>query len=133
MAAGAAHQLGLVQQTQGDPIQKWGRSPLFDDTPTEDGMLHLGTAKAFLYQQAAGGSTLGANVEGTDPGAGGGGNAIVQAQHADRCSRSHQALLSMIDISSNLYSICSAPPFVNGEQVWVYLNSANIVYSSSRR
>ena len=91
-------------------------------------MLLLEAARTFLYQTPCGGSTLGANVEGADPGVGGGGNATVQAQHIDRNSRSHQALLSMIDPSSNLHKICSAAPFTTGREIWLYLGSPNIVY-----
>ena len=124
MAAAAAQQMGMIQERQGEPIAKWTKPPLFGDVPTSDGNLRLEMARTFLHQQPAGGSTLGANVEGLDPGVGGGGNATVQAQHTDRNIRSRETLLSMIDPSSNLHSICSAAPFTTGVHIWDYLPGA---------
>ena len=107
-----AHQiLGQVQNQQSQPLPTWLDKKLFDDTPTEDGRLKLNRVSHWLHGIPRGGSSLGANVEGTDPGFGGGGNATVQAQHTDRNTASMHALLSTIDSGSQLYSTCSSPPF----------------------
>ena len=68
--AGAAAQLnGFVSEQQGSPIQKWTKEPLFNDVPTEDGLLRVKQAKMYMHSIPRGGSSLGANIEGIDPGA----------------------------------------------------------------
>ena len=121
MAAAAAQLQGIVNAQQGSPIQKWTKEPLFNDVPTEDGLLKIKQAKAYMHGIPRGGSSLGANVEGTDPGAGGVGNATVQAQHIDRNQASREVALSMIDPSSNLYQVCSNAPFTTGQHIFDYL------------
>ena len=121
MAAAAAQLQGFVNEQQGSSIQKWTKDPLFSDVPTEDGLLRVKQAKTFMHGIPRGGSSLGANVEGNDPGAGGGGNATVQAQHTDRNQASREVALSMISPSSNLYNVCSNAPFTTGRQIMDYL------------
>ena len=121
MAGPAAQLQGMTSQQQGAPNVPWTKAPLFGDVATSDGMVRMQTCKTFLYSIPAGGSTLGANVEGTDPGAGGGGNPTVQALHQDRNIRSHQTLLTMIDSTSKLYETCSNPPFTTGMHIFNYL------------
>ena len=122
MAHHAAVLTGMVNTQANEQYGKWTKPPLFGDIPTRDGLKKLNTqARAHLYSIPRGGSDLGHNVEGTDPGAGGGGNAVVQAQHTDRNGCSREVLLSMIDPGSALYQECSNPPFVTGRQIWLYL------------
>ena len=128
MAAAAAQMQGLVVSS-GDPgMVKWANAPLFGDIPTSDGKIRLEKALQWLSSIQRGGSNLGMNVKRQDPGVGGVGNATVQAQHADRNSTSREAVLSLIESSSNLYTTCSNAIFVSGADIWDYLDSADIVY-----
>ena len=126
--AAAAQNLGQVQNQQSQPLPTWLDKVLFDDVPTSDGRLKLHKVHQWLHGLSRGGSSLGSNVDGTDPGNGGGGNAVVQAQHDDRDTASFHALLSTIDTGSQLYNTCSNAPFTTGLHVWNYLNAASIVY-----
>lgn len=118
----------MLNNQQDAPTVKWASKPLFGDVPTLMGMVYLNMALTWLYSIARGGSNLGANVTRTDPGAGGGGNATVTSQHADRNQSSREAVLSLIEIASNLYYICSRAPFNTGADIWAYLNSTGVVY-----
>lgn len=121
MAAAQAQIQGLVS-SQNDPSNvKWASTPLFGDVPTADGMVRIERAKTWLYSISRGGSNLGANVERADPGAGGGGNATVQAQHTGRCQASREAVLSLIESTSSLHYECSRVPFNDGADIWNYL------------
>ena len=84
--AGQQQLLGQVQNQQ-SPFSTYD-TVLFDDIPTPEGSQKLHKVMQKAHSIARGGSSLGANLEGTDPGNGGGGNATVQAQHADRCTSS---------------------------------------------
>ena len=128
MAAAQAQLAGLVNNQQSLPLVKWAAAPLFGDVPNEDGMLNLLQMDQWLHSISRGGSTLGANAEGTDPGAGGGGNATVQAQHNDRNIACRIAILSLIQSGSRLYNLLSQAPFANGRQIRTYLRGAGIVY-----
>jgi hypothetical protein len=128
MAAAAQQNLGQVQNQQSIPLPTWLDKVLFDDVPTSDGKLKLHKVHQWLHGLSRGGSSLGSNVDGTDPGTGGGGNAVIQAQHDDRDTASFHALLSTIDTGSQLYTTCSTAPFTTGRHIWNYLNSTSIVY-----
>ena len=83
--AGAQIQMqGMVANQQSGATVKWASEALFGDVPTKDGNQKLQRALSWLHSIARGGSSLGQNVERNDPGAGGGGNAIIQQQHQDR-------------------------------------------------
>ena len=123
MAAAQAQLHGMVQTQQDAPLTKWNKEPLFDDTPTSDGMVRIQQATSWLHGIPRGGSSLGANVQGTDPGAGGAGNATVQAQYNDRCIASREAMLSMIKTGCGLWIECSNPPFVTGQHIYDYVKT----------
>ena len=76
-AAGAGQQqlLGQVQNQQTAPLPQWLDKTLFNDVPTPDGKLKLHRVNQWMHGISRGGSSLGSNIEGTDPGNGGGGNA----------------------------------------------------------
>ena len=99
-----------------------------DDIPSADGKMKLSKFLQWAHSISRGGSSLGSNFEGTDPGFGGVGNPTVLAQHTDRCTASFHAALSTIDIGSQLYQMVSAPPFTTGRQIYLYLDSPNVVY-----
>jgi hypothetical protein len=121
MAAAAAQNQGMLNNQNDPTVVKWANQPLFGDVPTEDGMLRIERGLQWLSSLSRGGSNLGANVERTDPGAGGGGNATVQQQHADRNQAARQAVLSLIEPTSDLYRECSNAPFTDGADIWAYL------------
>ena len=123
MAAAQAQLHGMVQTQQDAPLTKWNKEPLFDDTPTSDGMVRIQQATSWLHGIPRGGSSLGANVQGTDPGVGGAGNATVQAQYNDRCIASREAMLSMIKTGCGLWIECSNPPFVTGQHIYDYVKT----------
>ena len=124
MAAAQAQLQGITQREGSDiPMVKWANAPLFSDVPTEDGKVRLQNGLAWLHSISRGGASLGANVLGTDPGAGGGGNAVVQQQHQDRNEASREAVLSLIKSGTQLHKVCSQPPFTNGRQIWNHLNT----------
>ena len=123
MAAAQAQLHGMLS-SQNDPSNvKWASTPLFGDVPTVDGMVRIERAKTWLYSISRGGSNLGANVERTDPGVGGAGNATVQAQFADRSQASREAVLSLVEATSALHFECSRAPFMDGADIWEYLPS----------
>lgn len=93
-----------------------------------DGALKRRQLRDWLYTIPSGGSTLGANVERVDPGAGGGGNAVVQQQHGDRNDRSKIAALSTVEDGSQLYRTLSAPVFTCGADIYEYLGVPGVVY-----
>ena len=95
MAAAQAQLQAQVQDQSTEPFKQWTRNPLFGDIPAPDGLIKIKTAYNFLHTIVRGGGSLGSNVEGNDQGAGGGGNATIQAQHADRNAASLIALLSI--------------------------------------
>ena len=105
-----------------------GPKGITGDVPTIDGNMRLEHGLTWLHSTPCGGSSLGANVLRTDPGAGGGGNATVQAQHTDRTQCSREACLSLIEPQSQLYATCNTAIFVGGAEIWDWFNSPNIVY-----
>ena len=126
--AAAAAQLQAMQQAQTqEPFKKHGHI-LFGDLPTETGRIHLKNIENSLAAISRGQASLLSNVNGTDPGFGGNGNAVVLAQHADRNEASFHYLLSCIEPASLLYKACSAAPFTTGAHIWAYLHGPNIVY-----
>ena len=129
-AAGAGQQqlLGQVQNQQTAPLPQWLDKTLFNDVPTPDGKLKLHRVNQWMHGISRGGSSLGSNIEGTDPGNGGGGNVTVQAQHTDRCTASFHALLSTIDSGSQLYQTCSSAPFTTGRHIYDYLQTDDVIY-----
>ena len=128
MAAAQQQMQGLVDNQLSQPTVKWASKPLFGDVPTHDGNVRLEQALSWLHSISRGGSSIGANVLRTDPGAGGGGNATVQAQHTDRCQCSREACLSLIEPQSQLYATCNTAIFAGGAEIWDWLTSPNIVY-----
>ena len=72
--AAAQQLLGEVQNQQVAPYPIWTDKPLFDDVPTPEGKVKLNKALQKAHGISRGGSSIGANLEGNDPGAGGGGN-----------------------------------------------------------
>ena len=101
MAATQHQLLGQVQNQQ-QPFTTWGEGPCLDDIPTLEGTVKLNKILQRAHAIARGGSSIGANLEGTDPGAGGGGNATVVAQHADRNIAAYHYMLSTISPTSAL-------------------------------
>ena len=74
----AAAQMAIQQQLQGaldlqqeQPWPKYGH-PIFNDTPTHDGLIKIQNVLAWLHSNPRGGSSLGAYAEQADPGSGGG-------------------------------------------------------------
>ena len=128
MAAQQQQMLGLLQNQQTAAIPQWLDKKLFDDTPTPEGKLRLHKVLQWLHGISRGGSSLGINVEGNDPGAGGGGNPTIQAQHTDRNTASFQSMLSTIDPGSILYNTCSTAPFTKGQHIFDYLHVDGVVY-----
>ena len=112
----------IVGQRLGEPHQ------LVGGQAGPDGALKRRQLRNWLYTIPSGGSTLGANAERTDPGAGGGGNAIVQQQHQDRNDRNRIAVLSTIDDGSQLYRTVTGPNFVDGADIYDYLGVPGVVY-----
>jgi len=137
MAAANAQLNATVQDATGEPIKQWTKDPLLGDVPTPDGIRKLDIAHTFLHQTIRGGTSLGNNVDGVDPGAGGAGNQVIQAQHNDRNIASRVALLSMIDKGSSLYRTVSVAPFLTGRHIWDYslllAHSKPCLFASERR
>jgi len=82
----AAQQQQLFAQVQNQiaaPLTQWLDKNLFDDIPSSDGKMKLSTLLQWSHGISRGGSSLGSNFEGADPGFGGGGNATIMAQHTD--------------------------------------------------
>jgi len=128
MAAATAQLNATVTDATGEPFKQWTKDPLLGDVPTRDGLIRLDIAYTFLHTTIRGGTSLGNNVDGADPGVGGGGNATIQAQHNDRNTASRVALLSMIDKGSSLYRTVSVAPFLTGRHIWDYLQTPDLVY-----
>jgi hypothetical protein len=124
----STHQIVGETDRLNDIPHKEHNKYIFGDVADEDGKLKLREGETFLNGISRGGATLCANVNGTDPGAGGGGNPTIQAQHVDRNEGSRIALLSMIPPGSGLYTICSGADFTTGKHIWDYLNGPNVVY-----
>ena len=121
--------LGQVQNQQIVPYPTWTGEPLFSDVPDKEGKYKLHKVMQKAHGIPRGGSSIGANLEGNDPGAGGGGNATVQAQHDDRDLASFHFMLSTVDPGSTLYQAVSNAPFVNGKHIFDYFNvENNVVY-----
>ena len=70
MAAANAQLNATVQDATGEHFKQWTKDPLLGDIPTRDGILKLGIAHTFLHQTIRGGTSLGNNVDGADPGVG---------------------------------------------------------------
>ena len=128
MAYAQAQLQGMVDNDRMGGTVRWASAPLVNDVPKKEGMFPLAKGLTWLYSISRGGSSLGANVTRLDPGYGGGANAIVQQQYADRCILSKEAVLSLIELGCYLHTTCSSAPFTNGEEIWTYLNSAGVVY-----
>ena len=126
--AAAAAQLQAMQQAQTqEPFKKHGHI-LFGDLPTETGRIHLKNIENNLAAISRGQASLLSNVNGTDPGFGGNGNAVVLAQHFDRNEASFHYLLSCMDPASQLHKTCSAAPFTTGAHIWTYIHGPEVVY-----
>ena len=86
-------QLGLLQQTQipfttSDKIY-------FNDTPTLDGKLKLSKVLQSAHAISRGGSSLGINIEGNDPGNAAGATPTQVAQRADRDTASFHYMIRL--------------------------------------
>ena len=130
MAAAQQQLLAQVQNQNQEPLPSY-RMKLFNDIPSADGKMKLIKFLQWAHSISRGGSSLGTNFEGTDPGFGGVGNATVLAQHTDRCTASFHAALSTIEVGSQLYQTVSVPPFTTGREIYLYLSSPNIVCTSN--
>ena len=127
MAAAQQQLLAQVQNQNQEPLPSY-KMKLFGDIPSADGKMKLIKFIQWAHGVSRGGSSLGTNFEGTDPGFGGVGNPTVQAQHTDRNTASFHAALSTIEVGSQLYQTVSVPPFTTGREIYLYLDSPNIVY-----
>ena len=84
MAAQQQQLLAQVQNQTSAPLPQWDKQKLFGDIPSADGKMKLAKFIQWSHGISRGGSSLGSNFEGADPGFGGGGNATIMAQHTDR-------------------------------------------------
>ena len=128
MAAAAGHINNMVNEQKDTHVNCWAKQKIFGDTPSAMGMVYFMQAMQFMAAISRSGTTLLANILGNDPGAGGGGNAMVNAQWLDRCQSSKECLLSMMIMASQLFLRCSTAEFPDGASIWVYLHGPLVVY-----
>ena len=127
MPPSAHSQLGLVQTQQQQPYAT-SKKVYFGDTPTENGKAYLREVLTTAHSIARGGSSLGINLEGNDPGNARTATATQVLQKDDRDTATFHYMLSTIKPGSQLHATCSAAPFTNGEEIYNYLDSGSVVY-----
>ena len=134
MAAQQAHLQDLIANESSLPQPQYSKGHVFDDIPTEDGMVKLkdlenGLRSSVRHQHDLGKAIIDQAAPGGINHPGGAGNAAVQAEHTSRNMAGYHFIRSSLDPNSDIYRTFSALPFLNdGIACWTYLNGPSIVY-----